>query len=102
MEKLCILCGTPLGEDGKCPVCSQIKKMCLNCTHCGEGEDGSLLCNNPEYLSAAVEKVRASLPSGYEFKQLELQPIPLKKPTRFCEKWTISEKAKDELERLFR
>jgi len=89
MNKFCKICGAEL-IDGKCPNGEHLKKMCLNCSFCEEIDD-SLICKNEENLTAALNKVKESLPSGYEFENLSLKPIPLKDPLKKCKKWTLNE-----------
>ena len=90
MSKFCKICGAELVE-GKCPNGEHLKKMCLNCTFCDETSDETLICNNKENLEAALNKVKESLPSGYEIETLTLKPIPLKDPCKKCKKWTLNQ-----------
>ena len=85
MEKLNILTG-----EVQCPV---FKKMCLNCDFCLESENETYVCNNEENKAAAVEKLKAALPEGYEIENLELKPRPLKAVIKKCGKWTLNKKA---------
>ena len=89
MSKFCKICGAEL-VDGKCPNGEHLKKMCLNCASCEESDD-CLICKNEENLANALNKVKESLPSGYEFENLTLKPIPLKDPLKKCKKWSLNE-----------
>ena len=85
MEKLNILTGTDLS-----PV---FQKMCLNCDFCSTENSETYVCNNEENKAAALEKVKAALPEGYEIETLELKPRPLKAVIKKCGKWTLNKKA---------
>ena len=63
--------------------------MCINCVFCKENED-LFFCENEENLTEAINKVKLSLPSGYEFQSLSLKPLPLKEPIKKCKKWSIN------------
>jgi len=84
----CKICGAEL-VDGKCPNGEHLKKMCLNCSFCEESDD-SLFCKNDENLTAALEKVKESIPVGYEIENLSLKPIALKDPCKKCKKWAMN------------
>lgn len=91
-DNLCFFCGAEL-VDGKCPnAASHIVKMCINCEFCGLDNDSNRVCYNAENMENAIEKVKAALPSGYDFVNLELKPLPLKEPTKKCKKWAIVDK----------
>lgn len=90
MSNYCKICGTEL-INGKCPN-EHVKKMCLNCLFCEETAD-SVICKNEDNLAAALNKVKESLPSGYEFENLVLKPIPLKDPLKKCKKWAANGEA---------
>ena len=85
MGKLCIL----TGEEAN-PV---FKKMCLNCEFSFTEDGENYVCNNEENKAAAVEKLKAALPEGYEIENLELKPRPLKAVVKKCGKWTLNKKA---------
>ena len=85
MGKLCILTG-----EETCPV---FKKMCLNCEFSSTEDGEKYVCNNEENKAAAVEKMKAALPEGYEIENLELKPRPLKAVVKKCGKWTLNKKA---------
>ena len=94
MKQYCPLCGSEF-IDGACPNDHSFKKMCLNCAWLSENEAGELVCSNEQNQKDAAEKVRASIIKesdiGYSIKNLafELSPLPLKKPTLKCGKWTL-------------
>lgn len=83
-NKVDIVTGLPIGEDGKYPV--EGKKMCLNCLFCEAGPT----CVNEKNMNAAREKVLAAVPGGYEIINLELKPLPLKDPTKKCNNWQLN------------
>lgn len=88
MNNYCKICGAELVE-GKCPNGEHLKKMCLNCTYCNENNE-QLFCENEENLTAALNKVKEAIPSGYEFENLSLKPLPLKDPLKKCKKWCMN------------
>lgn len=83
VNKIDIVTGLPIGEDGKIPV--EGKKMCINCSFCKNGTT----CTNEENMNRAKEKVLAAVPGGYEITNLELKPLPLKDPTKKCINWSL-------------
>lgn len=85
MAKLCILTG-----EEACPV---FKKMCLNCEFSSTEDEENFVCNNEENKAAAIEKIKAALPDSYELANIELQPRPLKSPTKKCGKWALDKKS---------
>lgn len=104
MEEFCKFCGTPL-EDGVCPNGHNFKKMCINCADCGVDADGKFVCKNEDNLKTAFEKIMeaaSGVTEAYVVKNLEILPVPLKKPTLKCGKWTLNDGIKKELETLFK
>ena len=83
VNKIDIVTGLPIGEDGKIPV--EGKKMCINCSFCEHG----ITCTNEENMNRAKEKVLAAVPGGYEITNLEMKPLPLKDPTKKCINWSL-------------
>lgn len=83
----CIFCGCEL-IDGSCPNGPHFKAMCLNCDFCKD-EDGKCYCNNPENKEDAINKIKASIPSGYEIEELKVKPLPLKDETKKCKRWNL-------------
>ena len=107
----CKFCGAQLDEEGKCPNDHSFKKMCINCEFCGESEPDeetgkkNLVCLNEENKAAALDKMLNLLKEnggGYSVKALEIEPVPLKKVTLKCGKWSLSEDAKEEVLALFK
>lgn len=96
MKNLCLLCGAELNENGVCPADHQIKKMCLNCVSCLNNEQDSeemsigRYCVNEENMNDTIKKMSEQL-GGYTIKNIELNPLPLKKPTVKCPRWTMNE-----------
>ena len=88
--KKCVLCGEELNELGLCPNASQhFKPMCLNCTYCDYNVE-RCICNNDENKQDAVNKIKASFDGGYEIKDITLEPLPLKDPTKKCKRHLIN------------
>jgi hypothetical protein len=86
----CIFCGENLNEEGLCPNAAQhFKSMCLNCVHC-ECKNEHCICNNDENKQDAVNRIKASFDGGYEIKNITLEPLPLKDPTKKCKRHTIN------------
>lgn len=89
MVNRCIFCGEQLVE-GVCPNQVQhIKPMCLNCVYSEEKGD-SCYCVNEENKLDAIQKIKASFDGGYEITGIELQPLPLKEPSRKCKRHTLN------------
>ena len=94
MAKYCIICGEPLNEEGHCPNGHEFKKMCLNCRFCGRLDKNTdeLVCLNEDNKKAAMDKMLELLSKeggGYSVKKLEIEPVPLKKPSLKCGKWEV-------------
>ena len=109
MEKYCKFCGEPLNEEGKCPNGHEFKKMCLNCIYCTEDisdeENATFLCMNEENKKNALNKMLELLKKeggGYAVKNLEIEPVPLKKPTLKCGKWELDETVMREILGMFK
>ena len=83
----CPFCGSDL-VDGKCPNGPHFKPMCLNCNDC-QDIDTKPVCINEENQQSALEKIKESVPSGYEIETLTIKPLPLKDATKKCKKWNI-------------
>ena len=87
MIKKCILCGEELNELGLCPNASQhFKPMCLNCEYC-QNLETHCLCMNDENREDAVNRIKSSFEGGYEIKDVVLEPLPLKEPTKKCKRY---------------
>jgi hypothetical protein len=83
----CILCGEILNENGICPNSAQhFKPMCLNCEYCQYTEQ-HCLCMNDENREDAINRIKASFEGGYEVKDVILEPLPLKEPTKKCKRY---------------
>ena len=89
MNNLCTLCGETLVE-GKCPTNHGIKKMCLNCADCDNNDGGELVCTNETHKKDAIEKAKAAL-NGFSLKNIEIDPLPLKNPSKTCKLWAMDE-----------
>lgn len=89
--KKCVLCGEELNENGICPNSNQhFKPMCLNCEFCQEHEE-HCVCLNEENREDAVNKIKASFEGGYEIKEITLEPLPLKEPTKKCKRHSVNQ-----------
>ena len=84
----CPFCGSEF-VDGKCPNGPHFKPMCLNCEFCGSAGEGRYVCINEENKKNALEKIKESVPSGYEIETLSIKPLPLKDETKKCKNWVI-------------
>lgn len=110
MDKICNLCGFPLNEEGKCSVNHNLKRMCLNCGNCGtiseNGED-KLVCTSSVNMQKAKDRALAAIKesiAGYELAtipEIDIKPVPLRKPTSKCDQWLLSEDIKDSIESYF-
>jgi len=95
-NKVDIVTGLPIGEDGKLPV--EGKKMCVNCIFCENGTT----CTNEDNMNRAREKVLAAVPGGYEITNLELKPLPLKDATKKCGNWSLDKELVNQwIEKIF-
>lgn len=83
----CVFCGSDL-VDGKCPNGPHFKPMCLNCNDC-QNVDTTPVCVNEENKNNAMEKIKESVPSGYEIESLAIKPLPLKDATKKCKNWSL-------------
>ena len=110
MGKLCVFCGENT-VDGACPNNHAFKKMCLNCSHLREEvtdePEGELFCANRDNLIAAKEKIlsaAAAESGGYKIKNItvDIEPLPLKKPTAKCKNWSLSDTVLEELKNMFK
>lgn len=94
-EKFCKFCGTPLNEKEQCPNNHVFKKMCLNCGYLAT-IDGNMVCSNTENMEFARKRVieaAKEAAAGYSITTLniDLSPLPLKKPTAKCKEWVLSD-----------
>ena len=64
----------------------QFKEMCLNCAFYDSEKH---VCNNEANANAMLSKLKESL-NGYEIKNIELAPLPLKKINSKCKNWSFS------------
>ena len=102
IENYCVLCGSTK-VDGICPNQHTFKKMCLNCAFLGPNEEGKPLCLNETNMKNVLDKMHAALSEfgGYNVTRLEVEPVPLKNPTKKCGEWALSEEVKEKLTELF-
>jgi hypothetical protein len=85
----CVFCGEEL-IGGICPNKEQhIKPMCLNCEYC-KREDGKYYCINEDNKLDAIQKIKTSFDGGYVITNVELQPLPLKEPSRKCKRYYLN------------
>ena len=83
MNNLCVFCGEELDDKG----------LCMNMT-----------CQNEDNKKKALKKMLETLKNeggGYAVKTLEIEPLPLKKPTLKCQNWTLSAVILNKLPELF-
>ena len=94
MDNKCILCGEQLNELGICPNISQhFKQMCLNCSYYKNVDNSYCICTNEDNKMDAIDKIRASFDGGYTIVDINLEPLPLREPTRKCKRYAINTEA---------
>ena len=100
METINRFTGNPLPEGSKE---LDLRKMCLNCSFLKENEKGELVCSNQDNMKAAMEPVYDALNkvNGYNLVTLEVEPVPLKKPTNRCGNWALSDEVIEYMKGLF-
>lgn len=92
MLNKCVFCGEQLIE-GVCPNIQQhIKPMCINCNFCKE-ENENCFCLNEDNKLDAINKIKASFDGGYEIVGLDLNPLPLKEPTKRCKRYSLNKES---------
>lgn len=100
---ICVFCGEDL-ETGQNPLeHHQFKKMCVNCQHC-EMVPGGYVCQNEENKNTVLTKMKdaaSAITEAYKLVNIEISPLPLKKPKGKCKYWTLSEEVKQRMETLF-
>lgn len=100
---ICVFCGEDL-EAGTTPLeHHQFKKMCVNCQHC-EMVSGGYVCQNEENKNTVLTKMKeaaSAITEAYKLVNIEISPLPLKKPKGKCKYWTLSEEVKQRMESLF-
>ena len=100
---ICIFCGEEL-EEGKTSLeHHQFKKMCVNCQHC-EMVSGGYVCQNEENKKTVLTKMKdaaSAITEAYKLVNIEISPLPLKKPKGKCKYWSLSEEVKQRMESLF-
>lgn len=100
---ICVFCGEDL-EEGKTPIeHHQFKKMCVNCQHC-EMVAGGYVCQNEDNKATVLNKMKeaaSAITEAYRLVNIEISPLPLKKPKGKCKYWTLSEEVKQRMETLF-
>lgn len=99
MSEFCKFCGEPLTDGHK----HEFKKMCLNCEWLKTNDNGEQVCRNETNMHNALEKMYETLRSinGYNVTKIEVEPVPLKKPTNKCGQWELSKEVLEELVNLF-
>ena len=102
-ENFCVFCGEDL-EEGKTSLeHHQFKRMCVNCTHCEMVSNG-YVCQNEENKNTVLTKMKeaaSAITEAYKLVNIEISPLPLKKPKGKCKYWTLSEEVKQRMETLF-
>ena len=100
MENLSKLTGELL-EDGKKDF--DLRKMCLNCSFLQKNKDGEFVCRNEDNMKLAMEPVYEAIKkvNAYNVVSLEVEPVPLKKPTNRCGNWNLSDDIVEYMKTLF-
>ena len=108
MDNYCILCGEVLDDGILTFQHHQFKKMCLNCAyaeHTVPGDTASdLICKNEDNKKLFIEKMKEAanaITESYSVDNIEISPLPIKKPTRKCKQWVLNENVKNSLVDLF-
>lgn len=100
---ICVFCGEDL-EEGKTSLeHHQFKKMCVNCQHC-EMVSGGYVCQNEENKNTVLTKMKeaaSAVTEAYKLINMDIAPLPLKKPKSKCKYWTLSGEVKKRFEELF-
>lgn len=102
--KLCVLCGEQLADGTSSFEHHEFKKMCINCEHC-EYVEGNYLCKNDENKNAILNKMReaaSAVTEAYKVTNMDIAPLPLKKPLSKCKHWSLSEEVRNRMETLFK
>lgn len=103
MAEYCKFCGAEI-EEGT-PHVHEFKKMCLNCEFCGKNAKEELVCKNEANLKDAFDKIMSAAggaTQAYVIKNLEIEPIALKRPTAKCGSWRLSDAVEAELMQMFK
>jgi hypothetical protein len=104
MENLCVFCGEKLNE-GMSPIeHHEFKKMCLNCTCC-KLEDENYFCENEDNKTTVLNKMKeaaSAVTESYKLVNMDIAPLPLKKPTSKCKHWQLNDDVRSKLEELFK
>lgn len=100
VQNLSKLTGEELNEGKESFV---FRKMCLNCKFVKENKDGELICGNQDNMQLAMTPVYEALKqvNGYSVTTLEVEPIPLKKPTNRCGMWGLNDEVVEYMKNLF-
>lgn len=97
---ICVFCGEDLGNEYTSLEHHSFKKMCVNCQHCEMVADG-YVCQNEENKNTVLTKASA-ITEAYKLVNIEISPLPLKKPKGKCKYWTLSEEVQNQLIQLFK
>ena len=100
---ICVFCGEELEAEKTSLEHHQFKKMCVNCQHC-EMVSGGYVCQNEENKNTVLTKMKdaaSAITEAYKLVNIEISPLPLKKPKGKCKYWTLSEEVKKRMESLF-
>lgn len=101
---ICVFCGEDLETGQTSLEHHQFKKMCVNCQHCEMVSSGRYVCQNEENKNTVLTKMKdaaSAITEAYKLVNIEISPLPLKKPKGKCKYWTLSEEVKQRMESLF-
>jgi L-asparaginase II len=100
---ICVFCGEDLENEHTSLEHHSFKKMCVNCQHCEMVTDG-YVCQNEENKNTVLTKMKdaaSAITEAYKLVNIEISPLPLKKPKGKCKYWSLSEEVKQRMESLF-
>ena len=102
-EQFCVFCGEELTEGITSLEHHNFKKMCVNCKHCEMVANG-YVCQNEDNKNTVLNKMKdaaTAITEAYKLVNIEIAPLPLKKPKGKCKYWSLSEEVKQRMEQLF-
>jgi hypothetical protein len=65
---------------------------------------GGYVCQNEDNKTTVLNKMKeaaSAITEAYKLVNIEISPLPLKKPKGKCKYWTLSEEVKQRMETLF-
>lgn len=99
--KRCLICGEVL-VDGVCPnAATHFKKMCINCSDCAENNE-AYFCYNKKNMEDYLNKIKSDIetmtandPYKINDIKIDIDPVPLKDPSKKCKNWKLYSKVVD-------